>query len=108
MNAYTGLPTFLGGAGTFLFSAGPLDSGSNVTGYTRLTLSGNNNIGWVQIGDIQGNNTVSYFDNLCFSTSTSGCSNGGTTSVPEPGTLVLTAIGLAGAALKRRLFLSVA
>jgi hypothetical protein len=96
--------------GTFLFSAGPLDSGPTVTGYSQLTLSGNNNIGWVEIGDVQNDNTVSYFDNLCYSTSTTGCSTGGgTNSVPEPGTLVLTTIGLAGgAALKRRRLLSVA
>lgn len=64
--------------------------------------SGAGNISYLLLGDIQGANIISAFDNLCYSTSASGCvaggsgSNGGGNSVPEPGALAMLASGVAG------------
>lgn len=69
-----------------------------------LTFAGN--ISYLLLGDIQGSNIISAFDNLCYSTDATGCvagsgnngggnTGGGGTGVPEPGTWFLLAPGLA-------------
>ena len=71
--------------------------------FTLLSFSsGSANITDLLLGDVQGANIISAFDDLCFSsTSTTSCSaGGGGGSVPEPGTLslfgltALVAVGL--------------
>lgn len=69
------------------------------------------NISYLLLGDIQGANIISAFDNLCYSSDATGCSvgggntGGGGSSVPEPGMLSLFGTGLvalAGAGFRKR------
>jgi hypothetical protein len=77
--------------------------------WSNLTIS-QSGISFLLMGDVGGGqNYISYFDNLCYSTDSTGCSTGGSgnpggggnTGVPEPSTLLLSALGLGGLALKR-------
>lgn len=77
---------------------------NTLNAYNPLSISSAGNISYVVIGDVQGNNTLSLFDNLCYSTSSTGCSanngGGGPAATPEPATLVLWALGMAAIVLK--------
>jgi len=74
----------------------------NVT-KTLFFSSAAGNISYLLLGDIQGSNIISAFDNLCYSTDVTGCSGssggtggtGGGTPTPEPGTLSMLGFGLA-------------
>jgi hypothetical protein len=76
---------------------GEVDDSSALGVYSTLRISKvAGNISNVVIGDVQGANTLSFFDNLCYSADATGCSTGGTQPppMPEPGTLVLLGAGL--------------
>ncbi len=67
-----------------------------------LTVSGPG-IAYVQFGTLFGDteSQIGYFDNLTFGPGSGGGTGGGNTGVPEPSTLLLSALGLGGLALKR-------
>lgn len=78
---------------------GEVDS-TTVGSYNLLSLAFAGDISYLLIGETQGNfPTVALFDDLCYSSSATGCSvggGGGTPPVPEPTTVGLLGAGLAG------------
>lgn len=81
------------------------DSTLNV--YSLLSESFAGDISYLLIGETTGNfPTIALFDNLCYSTDTTGCGaggGGGSTSTPEPGSFLLLGTGLVVLVLGSRL-----
>lgn len=64
------------------------------------------NISYLLLGDVSNNNSATLWDNLCFSTSSTGCAGstgGGPTNTPEPASFALLGFGLLALAARNRL-----
>lgn len=82
---------------------GGIPGNLNVT--KTLSFSSSGNISFLLLGDVQGSNIISEFDNLCYSTDVNGCVGGGTGTppVPEPASITLIGAGLFGLIARRRM-----
>ena len=68
------------------------------------------NISYLLLGDVQGSNIISAFDNLCYSSDSTGCTTGGSgnngsggTGVPEPASITMLGAGAVAIVLRRRI-----